>query len=208
MLSKLRRIAILALALGLAAALGPAGSAFGTVTTQTEDLMDQGGGGVYAEDGVRLTRQPEGITIRVSVPVPQPNSYVYPSEIATPSASPEVFSGWAIVFNHPGECAGGPGNCGGPDLFNPAVGGGVFNFAGHPVGAGGKLVLTGQVGVGEAAGGPPGSTMAALSNPGGAEVHVAIAPHGLLDPAGMPAQATTPAGSPACNCWWVAEFAP
>ncbi len=37
---------------------------------------------------------------------------------------------------------------------------------------------------------------------------MAIAPHGQLDPAQMPAQATTPAGSPACGCWWVAVFVP
>ncbi len=208
MFNKLPRIAVLALVAGLVAAVGPAGSVFGAVTTQTEDLMNQGGVGVYAEDGVKLTRQPNGITIRVSVPVPEPNSYVYPPEIPTPSASPEVFSGWAIVFNNPDECAGGPGNCGGPDLFNPDVEAGIYNFAGHPAGAGGKLVLTGHVQVGQPAGGPPGSTMAPLSNPGGAEVHVAIAPHGLLDPAQMPAQTTTPAGSPACECWWVAVFAP
>lgn len=208
MFSKQRRFAVLALVSGLTAVLLPAGAAFGDVAKQTADVLNQGGGGSYADDAAELTRQPNGISIKVSVPVPQPNTYVYPPEIETPSASPEVFSGWAIVFNHPEECAGGPGNCGGPDLFDPDVGGGVFNFAGHPVGPGRNLVLSGHVQVGEAAGGPPGSTKAPLSNPAGAEVHVAIAPHGLLDPAGMPEQATTPAGSPACACWWVAVFAP
>lgn len=206
MFSKLRRLAVLALAMGLVAALGPAGPAFGAVGTQTADVMDQGGGSAYAEQAAELIRQPNGFTLRVSVPVPQPGTYVYAPE--TEPGSPEVFSGWAIVFNHPEECLNGPGNCFGPDLFNPAVGAGIYNFAGHPVGAGGNLVLTGHVRVGQAAGGPPGSTMAPLSNPAGAEVHMAIAPHGQLDPAQMPAQATTPAGSPACNCWWIAVFAP
>ncbi len=206
MFSKLRRVAILALALGLAAALGPAAPAFGKATGQTVAVMDQGGGTVYAADGATLIRQPNGITLRVTVPAPAPGSYVYAP--GTQAGSPEVFSGWAIVFNHPDECAGGPGNCSGPDLFNPDVEAGVFNFAGHPVGAGEKLVLTGQVRVGETAGGPPGSTKAPLSNPAGAEVHMAIAPHGQLDPAQMPDQATTPAGSPACGCWWVAVFVP
>ncbi len=206
MFSKLRRVAVLALAMGMAAALGPAAPAFGAAATQTADVMAQSGGAAYAVDGAELIRQPNGFTLRVTVPVPQPGTYVYAP--GTQPGSPEVFSGWAIVFNHPEECLDGPGNCFGPDLFNPAVGAGIYNFAGHPVGAGGDLVLTGHVRVGQTAGGPPGSTMAPLSNPAGAEIHMAIAPHGQLDPAQMPAQATTPAGSPACSCWWVAEFAP
>ena len=206
-----RRVVILALAvaLGVALALSSAGPAFAKVTKQTANVMNQDGVGYYAEDAAHLTRQTNGILIRVSVPVPQPNTYTYPAEgVPTPSASPEVFTGWAFVFNYPDECANGPGECSGPDLFNPDVGAGVYNFAGHPTGAGGNLVLTGSIQVGQPAGGPPGSTMAPLDNPGGAEVHVAIAPHGLIDPSNMPAQANTPVGSPACGCWWVAEFAP
>ena len=206
-----QRVVVLALAfvLGAALALSSAGPAFARVTQQTAHVMNQDGAGYYAKDAAHLTRQTNGILIRVSVPVPQPNTYTYPPEgVPTPSSSPEVFTGWAFVFNNPEECVGGPGNCSGPDLFNPLVEAGVYNFAGHPTGAGGNLVLTGRIGVGQPAGGPPGSTMAPLSNPGGAEVHVAIAPHGLIDPSIMPAQANTPVGSPACGCWWVAEFAP
>jgi hypothetical protein len=198
----------LALALGAALALSSAGPAFAEVTEQTEHVMNQDGSGYYAKDAAHLTRQTNGILIRVSVPVPQPNTYTYPEGVPTPSSSPEVFTGWAFVFNYPDKCANGPGNCSGPDLFNPDVGAGVYNFAGHPTGAGGNMVLTGRIGVGQPAGGPPGSTMAPLSNPEGAEVHMAIAPHGLIDPSNMPAQANTPVGSPACGCWWVAEFAP
>ena len=206
-----RRVVILALALalGVALALSSAGPAFAEVTKQTEHVMNQDGVGYYAEDAAHLTRQTNGISIRVSVPVPQPNDYTYPAGgVPTPSASPEVFTGWAFVFNYPDECANGPGECSGPDLFNPDVEAGVYNFAGHPTGAGGNLVLTGSIQVGQPAGGPPGSTMAPLSSPEGAEVHMAIAPHGLIDPINMPAQANTPVGSPACGCWWVAEFAP
>jgi hypothetical protein len=203
-----RLLIVLALALGVALALPSTGPAFAKVTKQTEHVMNQDGEGYYAKDAAHLTRQTNGISIRVSVPVPQPNTYTYPEGVPTPSASPEVFTGWAFVFNYPDKCANGPGNCSGPDLFNPDVGAGVYNFAGHPTGAGGNMVLTGSIQVGQPAGGPPGSTMAPLSNPGGAEVHVAIAPHGLIDPSNMPAQANTPVGSPACACWWVAVFAP
>ena len=38
------------------------------------------------------------------------------------------------------------------------------------------------------------------------EVHVALAPHGALEPSGLPEEFSTPAGSPFCNCWWVAVF--
>jgi hypothetical protein len=203
-----RLLIVLALALGVALALPSTGPAFAKVTKQTEHVMNQDGEGYYAKDAAHLTRQTNGISIRVSVPVPQPNTYTYPEGVPTPSASPEVFTGWAFVFNYPDKCANGPGNCSGPDLFNPDVGTGVYNFAGHPTGAGGNMVLTGSIQVGQPAGGPPGSTMAPLSNPGGAEVHVAIAPHGLIDPSNMPAQANTPVGSPDCACWWVAVFAP
>jgi hypothetical protein len=206
-----RRVVILALALalGVALALSAAGPAISNVAKQTVNVMNQDGAGDYAEDAAHLTRQTDGLSIRVSLPVPQPNTYTYPPEgVPTPSASPEVFTGWAFVFNYPDECAGGAGHCGGPDLFNPLVGAGVYNFAGRPTGAGGNLVLTGHIQVGQPAGGPPGSTMASLSNPGGAEVHVAIAPHGLIDPSNMPAQTRTPVGSPTCECWWVAVFAP
>jgi hypothetical protein len=201
-----RRVVVLALALalGVALALSAAGPAISNVARQTESVMNQNGVGYYAEDAAHLTRQTKGISIGVSVPVPQPNSYTYPETVSTPSASQGVITGWAFVFNNPEECADGPGKCSGPDLSNPDVGAGVYNFAGRPTGAGGNLVLTGSIQVGQTAGGPPGSTMAPLSNPGGAEVHVAIAPHGLIDPSNMPAQANTPEGNPACGCWWVA----
>jgi hypothetical protein len=202
-----RRIVLLALALGLAVVFFAAGPAFAGVTKQTADVMNQDGVGNYADDAAHLTRQTDGISIRVSIPVPQPNTYTYPAEgVTTPSASPEVFTGWAFVFNNPDQCELGAGNCSGPDLFNLDVGAGVYNIAGHPTGAGGNLVLTGHIQVGQPAGGPPGSTMAPLSNPGGAEVPVAIAPHGLIDPSNMPFQARSPVGGPDCDCWWVALF--
>jgi hypothetical protein len=204
-----RRILVLLFAVAMALVTVAAGPAFAKVTKQTAHVMNQNGVGDYAEDAAHLTRKTNGISIRVSVPVPQPNYYEYPPlGVVTPSASPEVFTGWAFVFNHPENCENGPGKCSGPDLFNEDVEAGVYNFAGHPTGAGGNLVLTGSIQVGQPAGGPPDSTMAPLSNPGGAEVHVAIAPHGQIDPSNMPAQANTPVGSPACGCWWVAVFTP
>jgi hypothetical protein len=180
-----------------------------STTTQTEDVLGQGEVGIYAPDGAELTRKNNGLAIQVTMPVPQPNTYTYPAGIPTPSASPEVFTGWVFVFNNPEGCAGGPGNCGGADVTPANPGGlGIYNFAGHATGAGGNLVLTGQIAVGQPAGGPPFLPAVDLYNVQGAEVHVAIAPHGKLDAAQLPGQMQTPAGNPACACWWLALFDP
>jgi hypothetical protein len=40
-----------------------------------------------------------------------------------------------------------------------------------------------------------------------AEVHIAIAPHGQLDPATIATDLFEPAGIPDCGCWWNAFFA-
>ena len=53
---------------------------------------------------------------------------------------------------------------------------------------------------------PPGATTFPLENPQGAEVHVAIAPHGQLDPATVATELYLPAGDPTCGCWWVSFF--
>lgn len=39
-----------------------------------------------------------------------------------------------------------------------------------------------------------------------AEIHLAVAPHGVLNPALLPEQISTPAGDP--SFWWIAAFAP
>ena len=41
-------------------------------------------------------------------------------------------------------------------------------------------------------------------NPAAAEIHVAVAPHGVLVPELMPDQIRTPVGSP--PFWWLAQF--
>ena len=111
---------------------------------------------------------------------------------------PEAFTGWIFFFNYPDLCSDGV--CGGDDLgLTPAMGG-AYNFAGHVVG-GKKLNFAGHVSVGsEAFGGVP------LSNPLGAEVHIAVAPHGMLQPDLLPTQITTPIGGP--PHWWLAIFLP
>lgn len=164
------------------------------------DVMDQGGEAVYATDGAQLVRQANGIAVSVKMPTPEPGSYLYPD--GTEPGHPEVFTLWMFVFNHPEHCTD---PCGLDDTTNPHVEFGVYNPAGH-VAADGTLTLTGRVGVGDAAQAPPGITPHDLSNPAGAEVHLAVTSHGGLDPATLPNEFRIPTGSGACGCWWVAIF--
>jgi hypothetical protein len=138
------------------------------------------------------------------MPTPVPGSYNYPpanmfQPIAPVPGTPEVFTGWAFVFNMPQTCAV-PNDCTSADFAAGRGGSGVYNYAGHAVSGGGTLNLSGHISVGEAlfAGGSP------LTNPAGAHVHVAVAPHGLLLPDLLPAQINTPVGSP--PFWWLAIF--
>ena len=112
------------------------------------------------------------------------------------SIGAEVFTGWAFVFNDPDNCTD---PCDGDDL---PLQGAVFNIGGLANSGGGSLTIAGHVDLGTT----PASPFGALTNPLGAEIHVAIAPHGALDPATLPTEFRVPAGSPFCGCWWVAVF--
>lgn len=168
---------------------------------ESADVMHQGGVGVLAPDGAQLVRQANGVHVSVQMPTPMPGTYQYADGIMP--GHPEVFTLWMFVFNHPEHCAGDL--CGPADTTNPAVEFGVYNVAGHAV-AGSRLTLSGRVGVGEPAGGPPNVDPFPLSNPAGAEVHLAVTSHGGLDPATLPGEFRRPTGSPMCDCWWVALF--
>ena len=181
---------------------------------QTENVNGQGiGGPTVSENGAKLIRTKKGITVAVSMPtpIPGPDSYAYPpGNVFQPDVfmgSPEVFTGWIFFFNIPENCAI-PNACAPPPPMHPGPNdfttaeGGVYNFAGHAAAGGGTLNMVGHISVGEMVfGGPPTST---LQNPYGAEIHVAIAPHGTLQPALLPAQFNTPIGGP--PFWWLALF--
>lgn len=195
------RRSILSLLLAMSVLLAgsiPAGAA----QPETADVLSQGGGGVYAPDGARLLRQPNGIAVSVKMPTPESGSYLYPD--GTEPGHPEVFTLWMFVFNYPENCAT-PYECGLGDMRNPNVEFGVYNPAGH-VASDGTLTLAGRVGVGDAAQAPPGVTPHDLSNPAGAEVHLAVTSHGGLDPATLPNEFRIPTGSGVCGCWWIAIF--
>lgn len=159
------------------------------------DVLGQGEVGVHAKDGASLNRTGSGLGVKVTMPTPAPGTYVYPDGAV--SGHPEVFTAWAFVFNYPGECTD---PCGADDIANPDVGGAVYNVAGH-WGAGRRMTLGGHIEVGE-----PSAAFGTLTNPAGAEVHVAIAPHGWVPASQLPGEFTMPAGSPFCGCWYVSIF--
>lgn len=173
------------------------------------DLGDQGDEDtVLVADGAAIRRLDNGITAKVKMPTPAPGSYDYPTG---PTASgqpghPETFSTWVFVFFNPDACDGA---CGGPDLTtNPDVIAGAFNGGGHVVG-GPNLTISGHVnGQSRLFGGTNAETIDEALALGytiaDAEIHVAVAPHGALDPELLPAAITTPAGDP--SFWWVAKY--
>lgn len=155
------------------------------VTSETEDVFGQGiGGSVVAPDGATIKRTANGISMKVSMPTPEPGAYHYPtSGVYSGPGHPETFSLWAFVFNDP-----------------PSKNwDGAFFLGGHVVG-GSTLNLSGRVSTNTE---PFAGDQ--LDNPAGAEIHLAVAPHGGLDPELMPEQIKTPTG-PGPDIWWLAIF--
>ncbi len=176
------------------------------------DVVGQGlAGPVVAADGAAILRTPNGVAASLRMSTPEPGSYTYPmgptgSGIA---GHPEVFSLWVFVFFNPEECAGPI--CAPADLINdPDVVAGAYNAGGHVEG-GANLTLQGFVNQSSFTfGGPNAETLGQALSMGydlaDAEIHLAVAPHGALDPALLPGSITTPVGTPAS--WWIALFQP
>ena len=160
------------------------------------DVMAQGGGSVYAENGSRLVRQSRGFQAGMTVPTPEPGTYVYPAGIEP--GDPEVFTLWAFVFNNPENCTA---PCNGDDL-GTATGadGGAYNLGGH-VASGRSLTIAGRIATGETP-----FLGAPLARPGHAEIHLALTSHGGMDPATFPNEFRIPTGNGLCGCWWVSIF--
>jgi hypothetical protein len=169
---------------------------------QRVDVIGQGTmGPVVSPLGASIIRTKNGVTVSINMPTPMSQTYNYPED-AFPGV-PEVFSGWLFFFNKPEKCAM-PHKCSPPPPGTPGPNdftegeGGVYNFAGHATSGRGSLNMVGHISVGESQFGGP----FALENPTGAEIHLAVAPHGILIPDLMPQQMNTPAGNP--SLWWLA----
>jgi hypothetical protein len=168
---------------------------------------------VSAVDGAGLVRSGDGLRVSAIVPTPTPGSYEYPSGDMVPDGSavhpdivaggpddPEAFTMWAFVFNFPDECT--DKTCDLDDLSEDAPAkGGVFQADGR-VADSEELELAGSVRLGQVP-----STGSALENPFGAEIHLAIAPHGMfLGGTDGWRQLNGPVGNP--TLWWAASFSP
>ncbi len=188
-----RRLWLVALAAAMLMAwtLAPASAE----TREDTDLLDQGGAEVYSPGGATLVRHRDGLSVGVRMDTPIPGDYVYPEGIEP--GDREVFTLWAFVFNHPELCTD---PCDADDLTGPAAAA-AYGVDGV-VARGDKIVLRGFIAVGD----DPYAFDDPLQNPAGAEVHLAVAPHGAADRDTLAEQLSTPIGSSACGCWWVAVF--
>lgn len=202
-LAILTALASLTLSVSVVSAGGPA---------ETANVVGQGlAGPVVSPGGASIIRTPNGVVANLKMATPTPGSYANPSGPTGSGISghPEVFSLWVFVFFNPDECAGAI--CGPGDLMNDVdVIAGAYNAGGHVVG-GPNLNLGGFVNRDAFTfGGANAETIGKALDMGyslaDAEIHLAVAPHGALDPALLPGSITTPNGTPAS--WWIALFGP
>lgn len=203
---------ILATLVAAASLVATATGASAAGNWETADVVGQGlAGPLVAQDGAAILRTPNGVAASLTMSTPESGSYTYP---VGPTGSgvaghPEAFSLWVFVFYNPEECAGAiclPG-----DLMNDLdVVAGAYNAGGHLEG-GANLNLQGFVNKDAFTfGGPNAETLRQAQAQGfdlaDAEIHLAVAPHGALDPDLLPGSISTPVGTPAS--WWLAIFSP
>jgi hypothetical protein len=202
-LATLLAVASLMLSVTVASAGSPA---------ETADVVGQGlAGPVVAADGAAIMRTPNGVVANVTMDTPEPGTYTNPAGPTGSGVSghPEAFSLWVFVFFNPEECAAAI--CGPADLMNDDdVIAGAYNAGGHLEG-GPILNLQGFVNqdsftFGGAKAETIGQAVSLGYNLADAEIHLAVAPHGALDPALLPGSISTPNGTPAN--WWLALFGP
>ena len=179
---------------------------------ETANVVGQGlAGPVVAPGGAAVLRTPNGVAASLTMSTPEPGSYFYPTGPTGSGTAghPEAFSLWVFIFYNPEECAGAI--CGPGDLMNnPDVIAGAHNGGGHLEG-GSNLKLEGFVNKSSFTfGGPNAETLGEALSMGydlaDADIHLAVAPHGALDPDLLPGSISTPVGTPAS--WWLAIFSP
>jgi hypothetical protein len=208
--SRRRRVAIGAAVLFTVATIGSAvvdAHGRGHQPRQRSDVMEQGGGGTYERRGAKLVRSDHSLEVTWHVATPWPETYTYPTPDMVPPGAPlhppiepgypEVFTLWLFVFDHPELCSDAV--CDGNDVGDTAARGSVYQLDGE-IAYGHRLKMGGKVRIGQAAANGLG-----LSNPLGAEVHVAMAPHGTaLDGAELVHQLNSGVGGP--PLWFAAAF--
>ena len=204
-----RTLATLVAAATLALSATSASAASGW---ESADVVGQGlAGPVVATGGAAVLRTANGVAASLTMPTPEPGSYTYPTGPTGSGVAghPEAFSFWVFIFYNPEACAG-PICLPGDLMTNPAVIAGAYNAGGHLEG-GANLTLQGFVNKSSFTfGGANAETLGQALSMGfdlaDAEIHLAVAPHGALDPALLPGSISTPVGTPAS--WWLAIVPP
>lgn len=214
--SRLRRRTERAVAIGalVVMAVGAAGAVAGahgggSSRHQRADVLTQGGEDVYQARGARLHRTDHSIEAKWRIRTPEPGTYTYPTPDMVPPGAPlhppidpgypEVFTLWAFVFDVPDACTDGV--CDMDDIGDTPARGSVYQLDGE-IAYRNRLVMSGKIRIGQAP-----AVGLGLSNPLGAEVHLAMAPHGTaLDGDELVAQLNGPVGGP--PQWFPALFFP
>jgi len=206
------RTRILATVVAVAGVIASATSVAAGSAWESANVVGQGlAGPVVAPGGASILRTPNGVAASLVMSTPEPGSYAYPTGPTGSGVAghPEAFSLWVFIFFNPEECASAI--CGPGDLMNnPDVIAGAYNAGGHLEG-GSKLTLQGFVNKDSFTFGGPnaerlGQALAMGYDLADADIHLAVAPHGALDPALLPGSISTPVGTPAF--WWLAIFPP
>ena len=123
----------------------------------------------------------------------------HPDVVVGDEDDSEVFTLWGFVFNQPQDCT--DATCDADDLGPTPAQGAVFHID-ATIASTMTIEFEGGVTFGEAA--PNGVV---LSNPMGAEVHVAIAPHGkALTGQDLQGQLNLAIGN--TTLWWAGAFPP
>ncbi|MEM9565320.1 MAG: hypothetical protein AAGA93_22045 [Actinomycetota bacterium] len=182
---RLRRRRGVVVALVAALLLGLAGATAAEAHSnhrQRADIQGQGGEGIAKRNGARLVRSDHAIEVRWKLRTPKPGSYSYPDADAVPPGAPphpevvpghpEVFTLWAFVFDHPDNCTD---PCDFDDIGDTPARGSIYQLDGT-VADGRRIHMEGKVRLGQAP-----AVGLGMSNPTGAEVHVAMAPHGMVN---------------------------
>lgn len=176
------------------------------------DLTEQGTtDALYAADSARLQRRADGVAVEVDVPAPEPGTYEYPTHDMIPpwveshppisqgaSDAPEAFTLWLFAFNDPSQCT--DTQCDNDDVGpDTAARGAVYQVDGR-IAEDGRLRFAGNVRIGQVQ-----LDGARLDDPAGAEIHLAVVPHGrALAGSDAVVQLNTPVGNP--SLWWGARF--
>ncbi len=167
-------------ALLLVGLVGTASAEAHSQNRQRADIQGQGGEGVTQRNGARLIRSDHAIEVRWRLRTPAPGSYDYPTADSVPPGAPphpevvpghpEVFTLWAFVFDHPDQCTE---PCDFDDIGDTPARGSIYQLDGT-VAEGRRIHMSGKIRLGQAP-----AVGLGMSNPEGAEVHVAMAPHGM-----------------------------